>query len=136
MVKRSKQRDAILNFLTTRVYHPTAETIYSSLKGDYPKLSLGTVYRNLGLLADMGSIQKITTINGPERYDGNPKTHPHFFCNHCGAVLDLDVNLSLHDEELTKRAQDIFDGRIEYTMTNYYGICSNCLNKNDIKYGQ
>ena len=51
MLKHSKQRDAIEQFLATRYDHPTAETVYLNLREDYPKISLATVYRNLSLLA-------------------------------------------------------------------------------------
>ena len=60
MLKHSKQRDAIEQFLATRYDHPTAETVYLNLREDYPKISLATVYRNLSLLAELGNIQKNT----------------------------------------------------------------------------
>ena len=58
-LKYSKQREAILDFLKTRKDHPTADLVYSSLKPDFPNLSLGTVYRNLSLLADLGEILRL-----------------------------------------------------------------------------
>lgn len=64
MLKHSKQRDAIEQFLATRYDHPTAETVYLNLREDYPKISPATVYRNLSLLAELGNIQKIPTGNG------------------------------------------------------------------------
>lgn len=69
MLKHSKQRDAIEQFLATRYDHPTAETVYLNLREDYPKISLATVYRNLSLLAELGNIQKIPTgkRSGPLR---------------------------------------------------------------------
>ena len=66
MLKHSKQRDAIEQFLATRYDHPTAETVYLNLRKEYPKISLATVYRNLSLLAELGNIQtadrNLTTI--------------------------------------------------------------------------
>ena len=60
MIKKSRQREAILQCLVNRYDHPTAETVYLSIKDDFPNISLGTVYRNLSLLLDLGEIQKIT----------------------------------------------------------------------------
>ena len=60
MIKKSRQREAILQCLVNRYDHPTAETVYLSIKDDFPNISLGTVYRNLSLLSDLGEIQKIT----------------------------------------------------------------------------
>ena len=57
-IKYSKQREAILAYLHSTTEHPTAETIYTNLKQENAKLSLGTVYRNLNLLAASGEIQK------------------------------------------------------------------------------
>ena len=73
MLKRSKQRESIKKFLISRYDHPTAETVYMNIKEEFPNISLGTVYRNLSLLADIGEIQKLSTGIGPDRFDGNPK---------------------------------------------------------------
>ena len=91
MIKRSKQRDAIQQCLIGRYDHPTAETVYMDIKDEFPNISLGTVYRNLSLLADLGEIQKLTVSGGPDRFDGNPKPHYHFGCRSCGCVMDLDL---------------------------------------------
>ena len=80
MLKRSKQRESIKKFLISRYDHPTAETVYMNIKEEFPNISLGTVYRNLSLLADIGEIQKLSTGIGPDRFDGNPKPHYHFIC--------------------------------------------------------
>ena len=60
MLKYSRQRESIKKFLMTRTDHPTAETIYENLRKEYPKISLGTIYRNLSLLTDIGEIQTIS----------------------------------------------------------------------------
>ena len=59
MLKYSRQREAIKSFLMTRYDHPTAETVYLNIKEEFPNISLGTVYRNLSLLSDIGEIQKL-----------------------------------------------------------------------------
>ena len=92
MLKYSRQREAIKTFLAGRYDHPTAETVYLGIKEDFPNISLGTVYRNLSLLSDIGEIQKLSTGIGPDRFDGNPALHYHFICKHCGSVLDLSVD--------------------------------------------
>ena len=110
MIKFSRQRESIKNNLMGRTDHPTAETVYSDIRQDYPNISLGTVYRNLSLLADLGEIQKISTENGPDRFDGNPKPHYHFFCTNCNSVLDLKMkNIDL----INVIAAEEFAGLIE-----------------------
>lgn len=84
----SRQRELIFQRLMDTDEHPTAEMIYNWLKPDNPTLSLGTVYRNLNLLADEGVI---TRMPFPvERYDANTEPHPHFRCRACGGVYDLE----------------------------------------------
>ena len=53
-LKYSRQRESIKEFLRTRTDHPTADVVYENMKLIYPNISLGTVYRNLSLLADLG----------------------------------------------------------------------------------
>lgn len=123
MLKYSKQRESIKNFLVTRYDHPTAETIYLNIRREFPNISLGTVYRNLNLLAEIGEIQKLSPGIGPDRFDGNPAPHYHFICRHCGCVMDLTVSGLDHINILA--GQD-FDGEIEGHITYFYGTCPSC----------
>ena len=113
MLKYSRQREAIKTFLAGRYDHPTAETVYLGIKEEFPNISLGTVYRNLSLLSDIGEIQKLSTGIGPDRFDGNPAPHYHFICKHCGSVLDLSVDGLDHINVLANQG---FDGEIEGHM--------------------
>lgn len=123
MLKYSKQRESIKNFLVTRYDHPTAETVYLNIRREFPNISLGTVYRNLNLLAEIGEIQKLSPGIGPDRFDGNPAPHYHFICRHCGCVMDLTVSGLDHINILA--GQD-FDGEIEWHITYFYGACPSC----------
>ena len=53
-LKYSRQRASIKEYLMSTVDHPTADTVYLHVRKEFPRISLGTVYRNLNLLADMG----------------------------------------------------------------------------------
>lgn len=119
----SRQRESIKNFLVTRYDHPTAETIYDNIRLEFPKISLGTVYRNLALLTELGEIGKISTGTGPDRFDGNTAPHYHFFCRKCGGVSDLAMESIDHINTI---AGAHFDGRIEGHVTHFYGICPAC----------
>ena len=123
MLKYSKQRESIKNFLVTRYDHPTAETVYLNIRKEFPNISLGTVYRNLNLLAEIGEMQKLSPGIGPDRFDGNPAPHYHFICRHCGCVMDLTVSGLDHINILA--GQD-FDGEIEGHITYFYGSCPSC----------
>ena len=123
MQKYSRQRESIKQFLAGRHDHPTAETIYAALREEYPNLSLGTVYRNLNLLARLGEIRKLSAVSGPDRFDGNTSPHYHFICRQCGCMLDLSVNVLDHINILAGQG---FDGKIEGHVAYFYGICPAC----------
>lgn len=126
-IKRSRQRDAILDFLSTRKDHPTAEFIYTNVRKIYPKISLGTVYRNLALLEELGQIQKISCGGGVEHFDADTSPHYHFICNECSSVLDIEMdNLDF----LNTLASTNFGGVIKRHTAFFYGICPACVNKN------
>ena len=126
MVKHSKQREAIRIFLKNRKDHPSAETVYQELKVDYPNLSLGTVYRNLNFLSESGDIQKVPGTIGPDRFDGNAELHIHFFCTNCDKIIDLETK---ELETMLEEARKNFAGKITHSITNYYGLCPACLEK-------
>lgn len=123
MRKHSKQRDSIIEYLATHSNHPTAETVYLAIREDFPNISLGTVYRNLALLADSGEILKISTDHGPDRFDGCITPHYHFFCKECGDVYDLDMEPINHINVI---ASQKFQGTIEGNITHFYGKCPKC----------
>ena len=91
-LKYSRQRESIKHFLMTTKEHPTADEVYMHVKRDFPNISLGTVYRNLNLLTDIGEASKISTPDGGDRFDGRTEPHNHFLCTRCGRLLDLDLN--------------------------------------------
>ena len=124
MIKYSRQREAIKQCLMSRHDHPTAEMIYRSIKDDYPNISLGTVYRNLSLLSELGEIDKITVTGGPDRFDGKTVPHYHFFCRKCGCIMDLELTFS---EGLNALAAARFPGVIEKHTLQFTGICPDCL---------
>ena len=129
MLKYSRQRESIKNFLATRYDHPTAETVYQNIRKEFPNISLGTVYRNLALLSEIGEIRKFSPSAGPDRFDWNPDPHYHFICNTCRSVLDLDVSGLEHINIL---AAQNFDGEIDGHVTYFYGKCACCRAKKEV----
>ncbi len=123
-LKHSRQRDAILNCLIERHDHPTADAVYASVREIYPNVSLGTVYRNLNLLADLGEIRRLNCGSGPERFDGDTHPHYHFICRECGQIQDLPMETF---KQLDTRAQQHCGGRIDSHITYFYGTCQDCL---------
>lgn len=121
--KYSRQREAIRNFLMTRRDHPTADMVYSNLRNEFPNISLGTVYRNLTLLARLGEIARLRMGDGVDHFDPNTSPHHHFICNSCGGISDLDMDISPAVSDSVIRN---FDGIIEGQVTYFYGLCPQC----------
>ncbi len=128
-LKYSRQREAIKAFLMTRKDHPTADVVYANVRQEFPNISLGTVYRNLSLLVDLGEIIKVPCRDGSEHFDATTQPHLHFSCLICGAVLDLEVEDESLLDKVNKEVSKNFDGRIEGNEIFFYGKCPNCVDK-------
>ena len=87
----TKQRKLIHQIICLSPMHLSAEEIYLEAKKQCPSIAVGTVYRNLNLMAEEGQITKIETAGQPVRFDKNVIPHEHFFCTACGRLFDLDL---------------------------------------------
>lgn len=122
-LKYSRQREIIKDFLMTRHDHPTADVVYMNVRQIYPNISLGTVYRNLTLLADIGEIRRLRVGDGVDHFDADTSSHYHFICNQCGAVIDLDME---NIDGIRDIANRNFDGCVQGYIAYFYGICPDC----------
>lgn len=123
-MKYSRQREEIKRCLDGRTDHPTAEMLYSELREKDPKLSLGTVYRNLALLTELGEIRKIPVSRGPDHFDGDTSGHFHFICRKCHQVRDLRMTDA---DRLVSQAERLIEGRVDEIVFTVYGLCRTCL---------
>lgn len=118
----SRQRELIYEAVLGSKEHPTAEMVYQWLKPANPNLSLGTVYRNLNLLAEEGILVRMPFP--VERYDGVIQPHSHFRCKGCGRVFDL---LTEYDGEIDAAASQASPGfQIEGHDLTFSGLCPEC----------
>lgn len=125
-LKYSRQREVIKESLINREDHPTADMIYMDVREVFPNISLGTVYRNLQLLTDLGEIQKLNVGDGVDHFDAKTFPHYHFICTECGSVIDLQMK---NIDTIKDIAGVNFDGQIAGHITYFYGICGNCCKK-------
>lgn len=117
----SPQRDLICRYVKNATCHPTAETIYQALRAENPGLSRGTVYRNLGILAQQGQIIRMPFP--VERYDGDTSPHAHLICTCCGQVSDLRIPYNAGLDEAVSRLGHC---RVHRHDCYFYGQCSAC----------
>jgi len=122
-IRMTESRKAILTALSAAGLHPTADEVYSIVRVQLPKISLGTVYRNLDLLARHGVIRALATAGEPRRYDGMLDEHHHIRCEVCGRVDDVTLGRSEPFEKL------VVDGAgydvHGYTLC-FTGVCRDC----------
>lgn len=123
--KYSRQREALIKVLKGTTSHPTADWLYQQLREEFPKISLGTVYRNLGLLVESGQAIRINAGDSCEHYDGDTRNHYHFVCRNCKQVSDVDMEPI---EELNAIAAESMNSDVESHSLVFFGICQNCRN--------
>ena len=123
-------RRLILNLVQATDVHPTADWVYRQVRRQLPRVSLGTVYRNLRLLVEEGLVKELPGAAGREsgrsrlaRFDGNTSVHHHFTCSKCGRIQDLTepVDRSLDRQMAARTGLHISHHRIEF-----FGRCPTC----------
>ena len=126
MYRQSKQRDMILDLIRSTDIHPTADWLYSQLKEKIPALSLGTVYRNLNILAEQGLVQKIASGSTFDRFEANPTPHYHLICKNCGKVEDFQMD---EYQTLNNKANQLSNFKIDHHRIDFFGLCPVCRKK-------
>ena len=123
IMKFSKQREMILNQVLNYPIHPTADQVYTALKTDNPNLSLGTVYRNLNLLSEMGMLMKIRIADGSDRFDGRTDDHYHMVCERCSKVYDMELDTM---KALKSCVSDKYGHALTEITLTLKGVCAAC----------
>jgi Fur family ferric uptake transcriptional regulator len=121
--RNTPQRAVIIDELCHEANHPTATELYERVRLRLPRISLGTVYRNLEILARSGVIGKLEHSGSETRFDGTPHPHYHVRCNGCGRVDDLH-------EVGTELVADRFETAGGYLVVGhrleFVGVCPSC----------
>jgi Fur family transcriptional regulator, peroxide stress response regulator len=123
MLRKTKQRDSIFRAVMNTTSHPTAEWVYQMVRQEIPNISLGTVYRNLKLLAQNGQIQALEGPGGLSRFDSKIVNHCHFRCQQCRRLFDLDKTV---DKTLEKEIVRQTGFKINSRYLEFSGLCSDC----------
>jgi Fur family ferric uptake transcriptional regulator len=121
----TRQRKVILEELRKVDTHPSADEVYELVRKRLPRISLGTVYRNLEILSETGEIQKLELGCNLKRFDGIAQDHYHIRCLHCDRVIDAPAGFDVAVKHELKNAGGfkILGHRLEFI-----GICPACLN--------
>lgn len=127
--RMTNQRQVILEEIQKVNTHPTADEVYEMVRKRLPRISLGTVYRNLEILSTCGLIQKIGPVSSQMRFDGITKNHYHLRCIYCGKVEDAPIETV---DELENAIREKSDYSIIGYKLEFIGICPKCREKENI----
>lgn len=128
-MRLTTQRQIILEELGKVTSHPTANEVYDMVRKRLPRIGLGTVYRNLELLAENGVILKLEVGGTQKRFDATIESHYHIRCSVCGRVDDVDMEVQ---EEINETAAKSCDYKILGHHIEFSGTCQECSAKETV----
>jgi len=122
-LRMTRQRRVILEELRKLQAHPGADEVYEIVRKRLPRISLGTVYRNLEVLSELGEIQKLEFGGTLKRFDADPREHYHIRCSLCDRIDNAPMS-TLKDMEA--RISSETEYRIIGHRLEFYGLCPEC----------
>lgn len=127
--RHSRQRQAVLDAVTARCDHPTADQIYLDVRAKDDKISRGTVYRNLGLMSKSGQITHVK-VPTADRFDARLDRHYHLLCTACGRVFDAPVPYHPEYDDLVAEETGF---QISRHRMIFEGLCPECGSNHERK---
>jgi Fur family transcriptional regulator, peroxide stress response regulator len=123
--RMTEQRRVVLEEVRKLRSHPTADDVFVLARRRLPKISLGTVYRNLDFLAESGEILRLDMAGSPQRFDGKTHDHVHVRCIECGRVDDVEgISIPVPEAQVREAVDyEIMDYSLEF-----HGVCPKCRN--------
>ena len=118
----TRQRELVLDLLCTSARHADANLLYEQMRKQMPRVSLGTVYRTLNVLAAAGVICALH-CGAQAHYDGNVREHYHIMCTRCGAVEDVAISRL---KPLEEQAAQLSGYQVSDHQLSFYGLCAKC----------
>ncbi len=120
--RNTPQRRVVLEELCQMKSHPTAAELYAVVRRRLPRISLGTVYRNLEVLHEDGKIRKMEFAGTESRFDGTTKQHDHVRCTECDRIQDI------FPQEPARRPAEMEGFLVTGHRLEFLGICPRCRN--------
>jgi len=124
--RNTKQRRAILDTVERHGGHLTADEIYRLARRRHPHLSLGTVYRNLRVLAAQGAVRELDFGMAVSYFETTKEPHYHLICRVCQRIVDVKLPLEDGLMKLVKRTPDAGGFQIEEHRLEFIGVCATC----------
>ena len=123
--RETQQRRVVYETIKTTRSHPTADWIFDRVRSQIPKISLGTVYRNLSVLKREGLVREIFGTDRRARYEDNGQPHAHFICVSCGQIRDVDLVPEVDWQTL----KDLVGCDVSEQRMEFLGRCPSCIHR-------
>jgi Fur family transcriptional regulator, ferric uptake regulator len=120
--RQTRQRQLVYETVAATKSHPTAEWVYKRVRSRMPRVSLGTVYRNLQLLVAEGRL-RAWSRGRTTRFDADVSPHDHFACLRCGLLLDIEPS---GEELAAERRLRARGHQIQERLLEFIGLCRDC----------
>ncbi len=124
------QRVEIFKTVFLSKEHPSAETVFQSVRKQLPNISLDTVYRTLASMEQAGVVFRVGLSN-KARFDADLTSHYHFVCTHCGEVFDVMPSAQESGPVIPKDIGQI--GEVQNINLQFRGLCNGCRQKESKK---
>jgi len=121
-LKRTKQREVILDVFLTVKGHITGEEIHQRVREADPRIGYTTVYRTMKLLCEAGLAHE-HNFDGTTRYEIAHSHHDHLVCVRCGKIIEFECEMI---ESAQERIAAEYDFRILRHRHELYGHCARC----------
>ena len=124
-LKRTAQRDLILEVFLRTEDHLSSEDLYQIVKQKDPTVGQTTVYRTLKLLAEAGLAREVRFGDNRTHYEHKYKHqhHDHMICLDCGKIIEF------FSAEL-EAIQDAMAAKHKFEITEHLlrivGLCAEC----------
>jgi Fur family transcriptional regulator, peroxide stress response regulator len=116
------QRAAVYRFLLSTTEHPTADEVFTAVRGDIADISLATVYKALETLVTCNLAVKLSYGDDSARYDARTDDHYHSRCLRCGQVRDVPGEAPAHMPQIQVGA----GFRVQGYRVEVIGLCPSC----------
>jgi Fe2+ or Zn2+ uptake regulation protein len=123
--RETKQRRVVYQAIKNTRSHPTADWIFEQVRSDMPKISLGTVYRNLAVLKNEGLVREVLGTDRRARYEANTTPHAHFACSACGEIRDVEGLPEIDWKPL----KDLVGCEVTEQRLEFVGLCPACARR-------
>ncbi len=128
-IRNTKQRQAIFDAIERHGGHLTADEVYKLVKRRFPRLSLGTVYRNLRVLVDQGKLRELDFGMAVTYFETVKDSHYHMICRVCGSITDAEIPVERRLQSVVAQARNLGGFQIEEHRLDFIGVCAVCQSK-------